>query len=149
MAVKSKSVLRGRQRFSDNRFGFPFFYPEVSSPSRPAFHAVHNTFRPILFDCQYVVLPFCRKELSSIPLHKPKTLFTFAPEHQNRYLTERYHNRHCLSSLLYNKGVSGLRRNFGFSASFSVLYLVSSDILLTHTHTHTHTHTGATGVTTP
>lgn len=27
MAVKSKSVLRDRQRFSDNRFGFPFFIP--------------------------------------------------------------------------------------------------------------------------
>ena len=31
------------------------------------------------------------------------------------------------------------QRNFDFFAFFSVLYLVVSDILLTHTHTHTHT----------
>ena len=33
------------------------------------------------------------------------------------------------------------QRNFNFFAFFSALYLVVSDILLTHTHTHTHTHT--------
>ena len=38
------------------------------------------------------------------------------------------------------------QRNFDFFAFFSALYLVVSDILLTHTHTHTHTHTGATSV---
>jgi len=38
------------------------------------------------------------------------------------------------------------QRNFYFFAFFSALYLVVSDILLTHTHTHTHTHTGATNV---
>ena len=32
------------------------------------------------------------------------------------------------------------QRNFDFFAFFSALYLVVSDILLTHTHTHTHTH---------
>ena len=32
------------------------------------------------------------------------------------------------------------QRNFYFFAFFSALYLVVSDILLTHTHTHTHTH---------
>ena len=31
------------------------------------------------------------------------------------------------------------QRNFDFFAFFSALYLVVSDILLTHTHTHTHT----------
>ena len=31
------------------------------------------------------------------------------------------------------------QRNFNFFAFFSALYLVVSDILLTHTHTHTHT----------
>ena len=31
------------------------------------------------------------------------------------------------------------QRNFEFFAFFSALYLVVSDILLTHTHTHTHT----------
>ena len=36
------------------------------------------------------------------------------------------------------------QRNFNFFAFFSALYLVVSDILLTHTHTHTHT--GATNV---
>jgi len=36
------------------------------------------------------------------------------------------------------------QRNFDFFAFFSALYLVVSDILLTHTHTHTHT--GATNV---
>ena len=30
-----------------------------------------------------------------------------------------------------------------FFALFKGLYLVGSEILLTHTHTHTHTHTGA------
>ena len=35
------------------------------------------------------------------------------------------------------------QRNFDFFAFFSALYLVVSDILLTHTHTHTHTHTQA------
>ena len=35
------------------------------------------------------------------------------------------------------------QRNFSFFAFFSALYLVVSDILLTHTHTHTHTHTQA------
>ena len=35
------------------------------------------------------------------------------------------------------------QRNFNFFAFFSALYLVVSDILLTHTHTHTHTHTQA------
>ena len=33
------------------------------------------------------------------------------------------------------------QRNFDFFDFFSALYLVVSDILLTHTHTHTHTHT--------
>ena len=32
-----------------------------------------------------------------------------------------------------------MQRNFDFFAFFSALYLVVSDILLTHTHTHTHT----------
>ena len=32
------------------------------------------------------------------------------------------------------------QRIFDFFAFFSALYLVVSDILLTHTHTHTHTH---------
>ena len=41
---------------------------------------------------------------------------------------------------------SAQQRNFDFFAFFSALYLVVSDILLTHTHTHTHTHTGATSV---
>ena len=31
------------------------------------------------------------------------------------------------------------QRNLSFFAFFSALYLVVSDILLTHTHTHTHT----------
>ena len=31
------------------------------------------------------------------------------------------------------------QRNFNFFAFFSALYLVVSEILLTHTHTHTHT----------
>ena len=35
------------------------------------------------------------------------------------------------------------QRNLSFFAFFSALYLVVSDILLTHTHTHTHTHTQA------
>ena len=35
------------------------------------------------------------------------------------------------------------QRIFDFFAFFSALYLVVSDILLTHTHTHTHTHTQA------
>ena len=34
---------------------------------------------------------------------------------------------------------SAQQRNFDFFAFFSALYLVVSDILLTHTHTHTHT----------
>ena len=34
---------------------------------------------------------------------------------------------------------SAQQRNFNFFAFFSALYLVVSDILLTHTHTHTHT----------
>ena len=34
---------------------------------------------------------------------------------------------------------SAQQRNFEFFAFFSALYLVVSDILLTHTHTHTHT----------
>ena len=38
---------------------------------------------------------------------------------------------------------SAQQRNFDFFAFFSALYLVVSDILLTHTHTHTHTHTQA------
>ena len=38
---------------------------------------------------------------------------------------------------------SAQQRNFEFFAFFSTLYLVVSDILLTHTHTHTHTHTQA------
>jgi len=33
---------------------------------------------------------------------------------------------------------SAQQRNFDFFAFFSALYLVVSDILLTHTHTHTH-----------
>ena len=36
-----------------------------------------------------------------------------------------------------------MQRNFDFFAFFCALYLVVSDILLTHTHTHTHTHTQA------
>ena len=39
------------------------------------------------------------------------------------------------------------QRNFDSFAFFSALYLVVSDILLTHTHTHTHTHTLAPSVT--
>ena len=35
---------------------------------------------------------------------------------------------------------SAQQRNFDFFAFFSALYLVVSDILLTHTHTHTHAH---------
>ena len=38
---------------------------------------------------------------------------------------------------------SAQQRNLNFFAFFSALYLVVSDILLTHTHTHTHTHTQA------
>ena len=38
---------------------------------------------------------------------------------------------------------SAQQRNFDFFAFFSALYLVVSDILLTHTRTHTHTHTQA------
>ncbi|QUB60061.1 hypothetical protein J4861_03060 [Prevotella melaninogenica] len=35
---------------------------------------------------------------------------------------------------------SAQQRNFDFFAFFSALYLVVSDILLTHTHTHTQAH---------
>ena len=44
---------------------------------------------------------------------------------------------------LYSNGMAELQRNRDIYATFNSLYLVSSNILLTHTHTHTHTHTGA------
>jgi len=44
---------------------------------------------------------------------------------------------------LYSNGMAELQRNRDVYATFNSLYLVSSNILLTHTHTHTHTHTQA------
>ncbi|BAU18119.1 hypothetical protein PIOMA14_I_1611 [Prevotella intermedia] len=44
----------------------------------------------------------------------------------------------CYSSL-YNNGMDKLQKNRDVYATFNSLYLVSSNILLTHTHTHTHT----------
>ena len=45
---------------------------------------------------------------------------------------------------LYSNGMEELlQENRDVYATFNSLYLVSSNILLTHTHTHTHTHTGA------
>jgi len=41
---------------------------------------------------------------------------------------------------LYSNGMAELQRNRDVYATFNSLYLVSSNILLTHTHTHTHTH---------
>ena len=41
---------------------------------------------------------------------------------------------------LYSNGMEELlQRNRNVYATFNLLYLVSSNILLTHTHTHTHT----------
>lgn len=42
----------------------------------------------------------------------------------------------CYSSL-YNNGMDKLQKNRDVYATFNSLYLVSSNILLTHTHTHT------------
>ena len=47
------------------------------------------------------------------------------------------------NSALYHKNMDELQGDNNFFAIFNSLYLVSSDILLTHTHTHTHTHTQA------
>ena len=55
----------------------------------------------------------------------PYFLFTFAPVKQ---LAMTYQTN------------SAQQRNFDFFAFFSALYLVVSDILLTHTHTHTQAH---------
>ena len=38
---------------------------------------------------------------------------------------------------LYSNGMAELQRNRDVYATFNLLYLVSSNILLTHTHTHT------------
>ena len=45
---------------------------------------------------------------------------------------------------LYSNGMEELlQRNRNVYATFNLLYLVSSNILLTHTHTHTHRRTAA------
>ena len=44
------------------------------------------------------------------------------------------------SIVFIHQGMSKVREGSYFLATFKALYLVVSNILLTHTHTHTHTH---------
>ena len=45
------------------------------------------------------------------------------------------------NTVIIIQGISVAQGKCDFPASFNTLYLLGSDILLTHTHTHTHTHT--------
>ena len=45
------------------------------------------------------------------------------------------------NTVIIIQGISVAQGKCDFPASFNALYLLGSDILLTHTHTHTHTHT--------
>ena len=44
------------------------------------------------------------------------------------------------NTVIIIQGISVAQGKCDFPASFNALYLLGSDILLTHTHTHTHTH---------
>ena len=87
------------------------------------------------FLCLFILLSFCYPTFyrlfylflyfSHIFLPVLKRCFTFAPVKQ--------------LAMTYPANPAQ-QRNFDFFAFFSALYLVVSDILLTHTHTHTHTH---------
>lgn len=54
-------------------------------------------------------------------------------------MLQRINNLKMCYSSLYNNGMDKLQKNRDVYATFNSLYLVSSNILLTHTHTHTHT----------
>ncbi len=54
-------------------------------------------------------------------------------------MLQRINNLKMCYSVLYNNGMGKLQKNRDVYATFNSLYLVISNILLTHTHTHRRT----------